>query len=96
MFGNGFREDQDIVEVHTYNTFSNQILEDVIHHHLEGGRGIGQSKKHHQGFEKSLICTKSCLPLITIFHTHIIVSPTNIELCEVLGSSELVYKVQNQ
>ena len=60
MFSDGFREDQDIIEVHTYDAFSNQILEDVIHHHLEGGQGIGQSEKHHQGFEESPICTKSC------------------------------------
>ena len=39
MFGDGFHEDQNIVEVHTYDAFSNQILEDVIHHHLEGGQG---------------------------------------------------------
>ena len=92
-FGDSFHEDQDVVEVHTYDTFLNQILEDVIHHCLEGGRGIGQSEKHHQGFEKSPICTKSHLPLIVVFHTHIIVSPMNIELREVLGSSELVYEV---
>src|ERR1700733_4120431 len=93
MFGDGFREDQDIVEVHIYDAFSNQVLEDVIHHCLEGGRGIGQSKKHHQWLEKSTIHMKGCLPLITFFHTHIIVSPTNIEFSEILRSSKLIHKV---
>ena len=96
MFSNSFHEDQNVIKVHTYNTFSNKILEDVIHHHLEGRWGIGQSKKHHQGFKESLICTKGCLPFIAIFHMHVIVSPPNIKFREVLGSSKLVYEVQNQ
>ena len=96
MFSDSFCEDQNIVEVHTYDTFSNQILEDVIHHCLEGRWGVAQSEKHHQGFKESSICMKGHLPFIAVFHTHIIVSPSNIKFCEVLGSSKLVYKVQNQ
>ena len=93
MFGDSFCEDQNVVEVHTYNTFSNQILENVIHHCLEGRWGVGQSKKHHQGFEEASICTKGCLPLIAVFHMYIIVSPSNIKFREVLGSFKLVYEV---
>ena len=91
MFGNSFCEDQNVVEVHTHDTF--QILEDVIHHCLEGRWGVGQSKKHHQGFEEASICTKGCLPFVAIFHMHIIVSSSNIKFCEVLGSCKLVYEV---
>ena len=96
MFSNSFHEDQNVIKVHTYNAFSNQILEDVIHYLLEGRWGIGQSKKHYPGFKESLICMKGHLPFITIFHMHNIVSPSNIKFCEVLGSSKLVYKVRNQ
>ena len=96
MFSDSFCEDQNVVKVQTHNAFLNQILEDVIHHHLEGRWGIGQSKKHHKGFDESSICMKGHLPFITVFHTHVIVSPPNIKFCEVLGSSKLVYKVQNQ
>ena len=95
MFSNGFHKDQNVVEVYTHNIFLNQILEDVIYYCLEGRWGIGQSEKHHQGFEESSIHTKGCLLLIAVFHAHIIVSPTNIKLHEVLGSSQLVYKVRN-
>ena len=93
MFGDSFHEDQNVIKVHTYNTILNQILEDVVHHCLEGRWGVGQSEKHHKGFKESSICTKGCLPFIAIFHTHIIVSPLNIRFREVLGSSKLIYGV---
>src|ERR1700733_9631856 len=53
-------------------------------------------KKHHQWLEKSTIHMKGCLPLITFFHTHIIVSPTNITFSEILPSSKLIHEVRNQ
>jgi hypothetical protein len=67
MLLNGLREDEDVVEVNTDDSFHDKVLEDVIHHSLEGGGRISESEKHHQGFEESTICTKCCLPLITFF-----------------------------
>jgi hypothetical protein len=43
--------DEDVVEVNADDTFHNKVLEDVVHHGLEGGGGVCESKKHHQGFE---------------------------------------------
>jgi hypothetical protein len=39
-------EDQDVVEVHGDNTFSDQVLEYPIHHCLEGGQTIGEAEVH--------------------------------------------------
>jgi hypothetical protein len=39
-------EDQDVVEVHGDDAFSDQVLKDLVHHHLERGRTIGEAKVH--------------------------------------------------
>jgi hypothetical protein len=39
-------EDQDVVKIHGDDTFGDQVLEDLIHHHLEGGQAIGEAKVH--------------------------------------------------
>jgi spore coat polysaccharide biosynthesis protein SpsF (cytidylyltransferase family) len=44
-------EDQHVIKVHGDNAFSDQILEDFIHHHLEGGQTIGEAEVHDKGFE---------------------------------------------
>jgi hypothetical protein len=37
MLVDGFHEDEDVIEVDTDDTFHDKILENVVHHHLEGG-----------------------------------------------------------
>jgi len=44
-------KDQDVVQIDHHNAFYYEVLEDVVHHGLEGGRAISYSKEHHQGFE---------------------------------------------
>jgi hypothetical protein len=39
-------EDQGVVEIHGDDSFSDQILEDFIHHRLEGGWTIGEAEVH--------------------------------------------------
>jgi hypothetical protein len=39
-------EDQDVVDIHGDNTFHDQVLEDLIHHRLEGDWTIGKAKVH--------------------------------------------------
>jgi hypothetical protein len=51
MLLNGLYEDEDVVEVNTDDAFHNKVLEDVVHHGLEGGGRVSESEKHHQGFE---------------------------------------------
>jgi hypothetical protein len=44
-------EDQDVVEIDGNDAFSDQVLEDLVHHGLEGGRTIGEAKLHDQWFK---------------------------------------------
>jgi hypothetical protein len=92
MFLDGLREDENVIEVNTDDSFHDEVLEDVVHHSLEGGGRISESEKHHQRFKESTICTKCCLPLITFFHPNIVVTPSYVELRKVLRATELVDK----
>jgi hypothetical protein len=39
-------EDQNVIEIYRDNAFGDQVLEYLIHHHLEGGRTIGEAEVH--------------------------------------------------
>ena len=44
-------KDQDVIQVDYHNAFCYEVLEDVIHHGLEGSWAVGHSKKHYQRFK---------------------------------------------
>ena len=48
MFFEGLREDEDVIEIDAQHTLHDQVLEDVIHHCLEGRGGVGKSEEHYQ------------------------------------------------
>ena len=66
-------------------TLINEILEDVVHHHLEGSQAVGEAKEHNQGFEKASIRLEGSFPLVSLFDPYIVISPSYVQLCEVLG-----------
>jgi hypothetical protein len=89
MLLDGFHKDEDVVKVNADNTFHNEVLKDVIHHGLEGGGGVSECEKHHQGLKQPTICAKCCLPLIAFLHPNIVVAPLNIKLCKVFHTMQL-------
>ena len=56
-----------------------------FHHRLEGSRAVGEAKEHNQGFEKAPIRPEGSFPLVSLFDPHIVISPSYVQLCEVLG-----------
>jgi hypothetical protein len=80
MFLFGLSEDEDVVDVDTYDALENQILEDLVHHRLGHRRGIGQSEVHDEGFKEPAIGAKRGLPLVTFLYPHIVVTPSHIQL----------------
>ncbi|KAF8229155.1 hypothetical protein L208DRAFT_1287910, partial [Tricholoma matsutake] len=90
MFVDQFCKDEDVIQVDTDHSLHNEILKNVIHHHLECGRGVCESEKHRQGFEKPTICAKSGFPLVTPFHAHIVVPPSHVEFCKVRNAPMFV------
>src|SRR5882672_8450488 len=58
-------EDEDVIHVDHYNSFVNELLEDVIHHCLECCQTIGETKKHDKkltGLGLSKMPPSTCLP----------------------------------
>ena len=66
-------------------TLVNEIFEDVVHHCLEGSQAVGEAKEHDQGFKEASIRLEGGLPLISLFDLYIVISPSCVQLCEVLG-----------
>jgi len=56
---------------------------------LEDGGTVGHSEEHHKRFEEAAIGTEGCLPFISRLDIYVIETPSDIKLCEVLGSAEL-------
>jgi len=56
---------------------------------LEGGGTIGHSEEHHEGFEEAAVGMEGCLPFVSRLDTYVIETPSDVKLCEVLGSTEL-------
>ena len=82
-------EDQDVVQVDHHNTFHYEVLEDVVHHGLEGGWTVSHSKEHYQGFEQASIGSEGHLPLVSGLNANIVETPIDIQLGEVSGPTEL-------
>ena len=66
-------------------TLIKEILEDVVHHRLEGSWAVGEAKEHNQGFEEASIRPEGSFPLVSLFDPYIVISPSYVQLCEVLG-----------
>jgi hypothetical protein len=89
-------KDEDVIQVDTDHTLGDEILENVIHHGLEGGRAVSETEEHHQRFKESSVGVECSLPFITFLDTNIVVPPSDIQLGEVSCTSETIDKVGNE
>ena len=89
------REDKDIVHVCDHPFFVDLILENMVHVRLKGGRGIAEAEKHDDRFIETGSGDECCLPAIVRMDKDVVVSPSDIDLSEVLGRAEFVEKWGN-
>jgi hypothetical protein len=80
---------QDVIQVNYHNSFCNKFLEDVVHHGLEGGWTVSETKEHHQGLEQAPVGMESRFPLIPFLHPDIVETPPDSQFGEVSGPSKL-------
>jgi hypothetical protein len=66
-------------------------MEDVVHHRLEGGRAVRQTKEHDKGFEKTSIGAESGLPLVAFVNPNVVETPTYVQLGEIPSPLEVIY-----
>src|SRR3981189_3609222 len=96
MFFQRRREDEDVIEVDGDDTLGDEVLENLVHHRLEGRRAVGQSKVHHKRFEQTAISSKRRFPFIAFFYPHVVIPPADIELGEILRAFESMDEVVNE
>ncbi|KAG5349175.1 hypothetical protein C0989_005447, partial [Termitomyces sp. Mn162] len=91
-----FGVDENVIEVHAHYTLCNEVLEDVIHHGLEGGWAVGETKEHDEWLEQSPVGLEGHLPLISFLNVHIIVTPLDVQFSEVLHAPEVVDELRDE
>src|SRR5882762_8927482 len=96
MFVEGRSGNKDVVHIDKDSTSENEVLEKLIHHSLECGRGIHEAEKHYKWFKHSAIGFECGFPLISGTDTNIVIAPSNIELCEDSSGFEFIDDVGNQ
>jgi hypothetical protein len=91
-----FGHDDNVVHVDFNPTLGNLFLEDVIHHCLERGRWVHQSKEYHGWFEEAFTGLEGGFLFISWFDGNIVIFPSNIEFCEQHLSSDAVNEVRDK
>ena len=78
MGGQVVCEDEDIVHVNDDVSSENEVTKKVVHHVLEGGRGVGEPKKHKGRLEEAAVRDEGSLPYVPFFHANVFKAPTDI------------------
>ena len=81
--GGGVNE--DVIHVADGLIVIDKGVEDVIHHRLEGGGRVAQSKEHDKGFKQSVVRGEGCLPLISFPQSDIVETPAEVQGSEPLS-----------
>src|SRR5258707_1437216 len=71
--------DEDVIHVANSFIVIDKGVEDVIHHCLEGGQQVAQSKEHDEQLKESLVCGEGCLPLVPFFQSDIVEAPMEVQ-----------------
>ena len=87
---------EEVDHVNDKPSFCDHITKGVIHEVLESGRRIGETKEHHSGFKESLMGDEGGFPLMSIFDSDIIVSPSNVKLGEDFCPLKFIDEVRNK
>ena len=87
---------EEVVHVDDEPSFSNHVLEGVIHESLECSGRVAETKEHDSRFKESFVSNEGHFLLMTVFDVDIIVPPMNVEFGEVVSDFQLVDKVGDE
>jgi hypothetical protein len=87
---------EDVVKIDHDVSGQNEVLEDVIHHHLEGGQGVGKAEVHHQRLKEPLVSTEHSLPFVAFPDPDVVETPPDVEFHEEPGSLQTVNEIADQ
>jgi hypothetical protein len=74
-------EDQDVVEEDEHED-TDEVLEGVIHEHLECHRCVGEAEGHHQEHEVVVVCPEDRLLIVRWLHANLVIPAAQVELGE--------------
>ena len=92
----GLCEDEDVVQIDHDHALRDEVLEDVIHHRLEGGGTVREAEEHDKGLIQAAVGPEGGLPFVSFLYPDVVEAPSDIQFHEVLGSTELCNQFQNQ
>ena len=87
---------EEVIHVNNNPPFCNHIAKRVVHKTLEGGGGISETEEHHCRFKESFVGNEGGFPLMSIFDSDIIVSPSDIKLGEEFRPLEFIDEVRDE
>jgi len=92
----GLCEDEDVVQIDHDHALRDEVLEDVVHHHLEGGGTVREAEEHDKGLLQAAVGPEGGLPFVSFLYPDVVEAPSDVQFHEVLGSAELHNQFQNQ
>ena len=95
--GGGVRGvNEQIVHVNDKPSFRNHVAKRIVHKTLESGGEVSEAEELYCGFKEPFVGDEGGFPLMSVFNSDIIVSPSDIKLGEDFCSLEFVDKVGNE
>jgi len=92
----GLHEDEDVIQIDHDHAFRDEVLEDVVHHHLEGGGTVREAEEHDKGLVQAVVGLEGGLPFVSFLYPDVVEAPSDVQFHEVLGSVELRNQFWNQ
>src|SRR5712672_3260826 len=89
-------EEENIIEVDNKMAFIDKVGEDGVHKGLESRGCVTKTEGHDEWLEEAERALEGCFPFVTFADTDVIVTPADIELCEVMRSLELIDEFRNK
>ena len=88
--------DAYVIDIHSNSSaqcfvFQGDIAIDEVHHGLERGWGVGESKKHYPWFEQSITRLECGFLFVPFLDVYVVVPAANIDFGVEEGSTEVVY-----
>jgi len=91
-----FGGDDHVVHIDVKPSLCNLFLENVIHHCLKSGQGVGQAEEHHSWFEETFASFEGGFVFIAFLDADVVISPANVELREKAFLCQVVDKFRNK
>jgi hypothetical protein len=74
-----FRFFHHLQHINAYDATADEILEDVIHHGLEGSWAVSHTIQHYRWLKEPSVAPKGHLPFVAFLDLDVLVAPSDIK-----------------